>query len=164
MQENKLFNKIYFGSDYDNLYLLFDVNHYVYNISESDEPIYQAYVYIKTNKDEFQYTAPVRPLNKTENVCQLIKNAYTHEIKITFMKNKLFPLFFSKAMKNNLWVMDKNNTIQCVYDEVVELKIPFDDLNVQRGEKIDFFIINGTFGRIEDVYPQDLWLTIKRPE
>ena len=79
------------------------------------------------------------------------------------MKDKLFTLFFSKAMKNNLWVMDKNNTSQCVYDEVVELKIPFDDLNVQRGEKIDFFIINGTFGRIEDIYPQDLWLTIKRP-
>lgn len=163
MQENKLFNKIYFGSDYDNLYLLFDVNHYIYNISDNDEPIYQVYIYIKTNKDEFQYTAPVRPLNKNENVCQLIKNAYTHEVKITFMKDKLFPLFFSKAMKNNLWVMDKNNTIQCVYDEVVELKIPFDDLNVQRGEKIDFFIINGTFGRIEDIYPQDLWLTIKRP-
>ena len=164
MQENKLFNKIYFGADYDNLYLLFDVNHYVYNISECEEPIYQAYVYIKTNKDEFQYTAPVRPLNKTENVCQLIKNAYTHEIKITFMQGKLFPVFFSKAMKNNLWVMDKNNSIKCAYNEVVMLKIPFDDLEIRRGEKIDFFIINGTFGRIEDIYPQDLWLTIKRHE
>lgn len=164
MQENKLFNKIYFGADYDNLYLLFDVNQYVYNLSESEEPIYQVYVYIKTNNDEFRYSAPVRPLNKTENVCQLIKNAYTHEIKITFMQGKLYPFFFSKAMKNNLWVMEKNNSIQCVYDEVVELKIPFEDLNVKSGEKIDFFIINGTFGRIEDIYPQDLWLTIKRPE
>ena len=163
-QENKLFNRICFGSDYDNLYLLFDVNRYIYSMPSNGEQIYQVYVYIKTNKDEFQYTAPVRPLNKTENVATLIKNAYTHEIKITFMEDKNFPLFFAKAIKNNLWVMDKNHSVECVYDEVIEMKIPFEDLDVNAGEKIDFFIINGTFGRVEDIYPQDLWLTIKRPE
>lgn len=164
MQENKLFNKIFFGSDYDNLYLLFDVNRYIYSLQTGGEQIYQVYIYIKTNKDEFQYTAPVRPLNKTENVCTLIKNAYTHEIKLTFMKDKTFPLFFAKAIKNNLWVMDKNNSIEYIYDEIIEMKIPFDDLGVNPDEKIDFFIINGTFGRVEDVYPQDLWLTVKRPQ
>ena len=80
------------------------------------------------------------------------------------MQEKQFPLFFSKAMKNNLWVMDKNNSIECVYDDVIEVKIPFDDLQIKEGEKIDFFIINGTFGRVEEIYPQDLWLTIKRPD
>jgi len=164
MQENKLFNKIFFGSDYDNLYLLFDVNRYIYSLQTGGEQIYQVYIYIKTNKDEFQYTAPVRPLNKTENVCTLIKNAYSHEIKLTFMQDKTFPLFFAKAIKNNLWVMDKNNSIEYIYDEVIEMKIPFDDLGVNPDEKIDFFIINGTFGRVEDVYPQDLWLTVKRPQ
>lgn len=164
IQENKLFNKIYFGSDYDNLYFLFDVNKYIYSLQNSNEQIYQVYIYIKTNKDEFQHTAPVRPLNKTENVCNLIKNGYTHEIKLTFMQDKQFPLFFSKAVKNNLWVMNKNHSVEFIYDDVIEMKIPFDDIDVKSGEKIDFFIINGTFGRIEEVYPQDLWLTIKRPE
>lgn len=164
MQENKLFNKIFFGSDFDNLYFLFDVNKYIYNLQNSSEQIYQVYIYIKTNKEDFQYTAPVRPLNKTENICNLLKNGYTHEIKLTFMQDKKFPLFFSKAIKNNLWVMNKNHSVECVYGDVIEMKIPFSDLGVENGEKIDFFIINGTFGRVEDIYPQDLWLTIKRPE
>ncbi|MCR5260890.1 MAG: hypothetical protein K6C94_03540 [Candidatus Gastranaerophilales bacterium] len=164
IQENKLFNKICFGSDFDNLYFLFDVNKYIYSLKNSNEQIYQVYIYIKTNKDEFQETAPVRPLNKTENICNLLKSGYTHEIKLTFMKDKNFPLFFSKAIKNNLWVMNKNHSVESVYGDVIEMKIPFDDLEVKAGEKIDFFIINGTFGRVEDIYPQDLWLTIKRPE
>lgn len=164
MQENKLFNRICFGCDYDNLYLLFDVNKFVYSLQSNDSQIYQVYIYIKTNKDEFQYTAPVRPLNKTENICSLIKNGYTHEIKLTFIQDKIFPLFLSKAVKNNLWVIQKNNNVEYVYDEVIEIKIPFDDLNTEVGEKIDFFLINGTFGRTEEIYPQDLWLTIKRPD
>ncbi|MBQ2644370.1 hypothetical protein IJG14_02195 [bacterium] len=162
--ENKLFNKIYFGSDYDNLYFLFDVNQYIYNFNTENEPIYQVYVYIRTNNDKNQYTAPVRPLNKTENVCNLLKNSYTYEIKLTFMKDKNFPLFFSNAIKNNLWSIIKNHSVEYVHEDVIEMKIPFDDLQIQAGEKIDFFIINGTFGKIENIYPQDLWLTIKRPE
>lgn len=59
---------------------------------------------------------------------------------------------------------EKNNSVESIYDEVIEIKIPFEDLDVKYGEKIDFFIINGTFGRIEEIYPQDLWLTINRPE
>lgn len=162
MQENKLFNRICFGCDYENLYFLFDVNKYIYSLNTSCEQIYQVYIYIKTANEE--YTAPVRPLNKTENVCSLLKTSYSHEIKLTFMQDKNFPLFFSKSMKNNLWLMKKNHSIESVYGEVIELKIPFEDLNVKYGEKIDFFIINGTFGRIEEIYPQDLWLTINRPE
>lgn len=164
MQENKLLNRICFGCDYDNLYFLFDVNKYVYSLQNCGEQIYQVYLYIRTNNEDAKYTAPVRPLNKTENVCSLLKNGYTHEIKITFMQDKVFPLFFSTAMKNNLWVMKKNNSVEMVYDEVIEIKIPFEDLDIKAGEKIDFFVINGTFGRVEEIYPQDLWLTIKRPE
>lgn len=162
LQENKLFNRICFGCDYENLYFLFDVNKYTYSLTTDDEQIYQVYIYINTGNEE--YTAPVRPLNKTENVGTLLKSAYTHELKYTFMQNKSFPLFFSKAMKNNLWVMQKNNSVESVYDEVIEIKIPFEDLGVKANEKVDFFIINGTFGRVEETYPQDLWLTIKRPK
>lgn len=162
MQDNKLFNRICFGCDYENLYFLFDVNKYVYSLNTGGEQIYQVYIYIKTNNAE--YTAPVRPLNKSENVCSLLKESYSYELKLTFMQDKSFPLFFSKAMKNNLWLMKKNNSVESIYDEVIEIKIPFEDLDVKYGEKIDFFIINGTFGRIEEIYPQDLWLTINRPE
>jgi len=162
VQENKLFNRIYFGCDYENLYLLFDINEFALGMKKNIEQIYQVYVYIR--KEGFPYTAPIRPLNKTENVCNLLKSGYTHELKLTFMANKQFPPYLSKAIKNNLWVINMNNSVECVYDDVIKVKIPFEDLEVSYGEKIDFFMINGTFGRTEDIYPQDVWLTIKRPE
>ena len=164
VQENKLFNRIYFGCDYENLYLLFDINEFALGMKKNVEQIYQVYVYIKTNKDGFQNTAPIRPLNKTENVCNLLKSGYTHELKLTFMANKQFPPYLSKAIKNNLWVINMNNSVECVYDDAIKVKIPFEDLEVSYGDKIDFFMINGTFGRTEDIYPQDVWLSIKRPE
>ena len=80
------------------------------------------------------------------------------------MANKQFPPYLSKAIKNNLWVINMNNSVECVYDDAIKVKIPFEDLEVSYGEKIDFFMINGTFGRTEDIYPQDVWLTIKRPD
>ena len=164
VQENKLFNRIYFGCDYENLYLLFEINEFALGMKKNTEQIYQVYVYIKANNDRFQNTAPIRPLNKTENVCSLLKSGYTHELKLTFMSNKQFPPYLSKAIKNNLWVINMNNSVECIYDEAIKVKIPFDDLEVAEGDKIDFFVINGTFGRTEDIYPQDVWLSIKRPE
>ena len=164
VQENKLFNRIYFGCDSENLYLLFDINDFALNIKKNAEQIYQIYVYIRTHKDDVQNTAPVRPLNKNENVCSLLKNGYTHELKLTFMQDRQFPPCLSKAVKNNLWVINMNSSAECVYDDSIKVKIPFDDLDVSCGEKIDFFIINSTFGRTDHVYPKDVWLTIKRPE
>ena len=55
------------------------------------------------------------------------------------MQDKKFPLFLSKAIKDNLWVTEKSHCAEYVCDEVVEVKIPFEDLGVRHGEKIDFF-------------------------
>ena len=90
LQENKLFNRICFGCDYENLYFLFDVNKYTYSLTADDEQIYQVYIYINTGNEE--YTAPVRPLNKTENVGTLLKSAKQEFPAFLLKSNEKQPL------------------------------------------------------------------------
>lgn len=163
LQQHRLFNRIYFGCDVDNLYLQFNVNDFLSEMTAGKDAIYNIYIYFKTHGDEYRAMSPVRALNKTDNVCSLLKNGYTHELLLTFFGNEQMPMFFSKATKNNLWTTVRKNDVVSVYDETLEVKIPFDDLDTTPGEKADFFVINGTFGRVENVYPQDFLLAVNRP-
>lgn len=163
-QENKLFNKICFGCDEQNLYLRFDINRFILDLQGKLKSIYQIYIYFKAYNDNFAYTAPIRTVNKPDYIFPILKDGYNQEVKLTLFKDGFYPLQFSTAIKNNLWVLQLNNNIKYAYEDIVELSIPFDDLKIKPGEKIDFFIINGTLGQTEEVYPQDLLLSLKRPD
>ncbi len=163
-QENKLFNSIYFGCDEDNIYLRFEVNPYILDLKGNFKSIYQIYVYFKCYNEHSAYTAPIRTVNKPDYIFPILKDGYTHEIKVTLFKDGFYPLQFSKAIKDNLWVLKLNNDVNYAYYDVVEMSIPFNELCIKPGEKVDFFIINGTLGQTEEVYPQDLLLSLQRPK
>lgn len=161
--DNKLFNKICFGCDQENLYLRFDINKYVLDAKGHFKSVYQIYIYLKTYNDHSLHTSPIRTVNKPDYIFPILKDGYTNEIKITFYKETPFPLQFSYAIKDNLWAQQLSNDVKYAYDDIIEVSIPFKDLKVKPGEKLDFFIINGALGQTEEVYPQDLLLSIKRP-
>ncbi|MDD3237404.1 MAG: glycoside hydrolase family 57 protein [Candidatus Gastranaerophilales bacterium] len=162
-QENKLFNRICFGCDETNIYLRFDINRFIFDMEGKFKSIYQIYVYFKSYNEYAAYTAPIRTVNKPDYLFPILKDGYSHELKITLFKDVKSPMQFSKAQENNLWVLQMNNNVKYAYEDIVELCIPFFDLNISPGEKIDFFIINGTLGLTEEVYPQDMLLSLERP-
>ncbi len=163
-QENKLFNKICFGCDQQNLYLRFDINRYALDSAGNFKTIYQIYIYFKAYNDHSLYTSPIRTVNKPDSIYPILKDSYTHEVKLTLFKDLNLPIRLAKATSNNLWVAQLNNNMRFAYDEIIEIAVPFDDLNIKYGEKVDFFIINGTLGQTEEVYPQDLLLSLERPQ
>ena len=162
-QENKLFNRICFGCDQDNIYLRFDINRYILDAHGNFKSIFQIYVYFKCYNEYATHTAPIRTVNKPDYIFPILKDGYTHEVKLTLFKDGFYPLHFSKAIKDSLWVLQISNDIKYAYEDIVEMSIPFKDLKVKPGEKVDFFIINGTLGQTEEVYPQDLLLSLQRP-
>lgn len=161
--DNKLFNKICFGCDKDNLYLRFDINKYILDTKGHFKSVYQIYVYLKTHSENSMHTSPIRTVNKPDYIFPIVKDGYTNEIKLTFYKESRFPLQFSYAIKDNLWAMQLAHNVKYAFDDIIEISIPFKDLKVRKGDKVDFFIVNGALGQTEEVYPQDLVLTIKRP-
>ncbi len=163
LQDNKLFNRIYFGNDKDNLYLRFDINKYLINSKDSFKEYFSIYVYIKTYNNAVDVTSPIRTTNKQEALLPVQLDGYTHEVKFAITSNRKYPLQYSVATKDGLWRFKSDHHIQYVHKEIFEIKIPFDDLNIKHGESFEFFFITGCSGVTEEVYPKDIPLVMTRP-
>ena len=63
-----------------------------------------------------------------------------------------------------MWVLEpKGKSIVSVYDEVLDIKIPFEILDIKTGENMEFIFVNANFG-IKDFYiPNEILLKLKRP-
>lgn len=163
LQENKLFNRIYFGNDKDNLYLRFDINKYMQDSKESFKEYFSIYVYIKTYNDYIEQTSPARTTNKKDFIHPILLDGYTHEIKFALTPARKYPLQFSKAIKDGLWELQWGHNVKYAHKDIFEISIPFDDIGVKSGENFEFFFITGCSGVTEDIFPKDVPLSMARP-
>ncbi len=163
LQDNKLFNRIYFGCDKDNLYIRFDINKYLLESRESFKEYFSIYVYIKAYNNLIETTSPSRTTNKKDFILPVLLDGYTHEVKFALTSNRKYPLQFSTAVKDGLWALKWGHHIKYAHKEIFEVSIPFDDLDIQSGENFDFFFITGCSGVAEEIYPKDVPLSLTRP-
>ena len=164
MQEKRFFNKIYFGYDYDNLYLRFDINKFILDKDKGFKDFNQIYIYFKNKSESHYFASPIRTINKTETIIPLLREPYNSEVKLTLFKNFYFNAQLSHATRDNLWVLQLKNGIEHVFEDFMEMKIPFSDLRVDEGEMVEFFIIQGPLGIVDDFYPQNSLLPVIRPK
>lgn len=164
LQENKLFNRIYFGNDKDNLYLRFDMNSYFFDRKDTFQEYCALYIYLKTYRNNCNLTSPIRPTNKTGNMFPVLLDGYTHEIKIVLAGTKRYALQYSRAIKDGLWQLQWEHKIKYAYNDICEVKIPFEDLDITYDESFDFFCMTALSGITEEVYPKDIPLTLARPK
>ena len=82
---------------------------------------------------------------------------------MTFFRKLDFPAQFAKANYDNLWILQIKHGIETIYKDFVEIKIPFNDLGVQKGETLEFFIVRAELGLVDKFYPRDTLLSVTRP-
>lgn len=164
IQEKRFFNKICFMHDKNYLYLRFDVNKFIIDKELGFKDFYQIYVYFKNKSSVELPKSNIRTLNKTEDILPLVKEKYSNEIRMTFFRKLQFSGELATANTDNLWFRQLKNNIESVFDEFVEVKIPFDNINIKPGETLEFFVIQGTLGVIDDFFPRDSLLSVTRPE
>lgn len=164
LQENKLFNRIYYGQNDDNLYIRFDVNKYTVESNEVYKDPIIIYIYIKSYGESVEYASPVRIASKTNNILPVLNDGYTHEINITLNEGSKHPFRLLKAIKNGLWRLHWNHNIKYAYNKIIEIEIPFDNIGVKCGESLDFLILTGNACMTENVYPKDIPLSLRRPQ
>lgn len=163
LQGNKLFDKICYGSDENNFYLRLYLSKDT-QINYSTNPIlHQMYIYMR-NCDRKQLQSPIRLINKTENVSPIMREKFHNELRISMMDNKLYPIRFTKAIQSGLWAMQDTKDVRMAYKKVVDIGIPFDDLDIAHGEKLEFFFANANFGIKDAFSPHDILLSVKRPQ
>ncbi|MBR6163633.1 hypothetical protein IKQ26_07085 [bacterium] len=162
LQEYKLFNRICFGCDSENLYLRFDINQFAREkgVFKKDFAIY---IYIKALDDLTCPNSPVRVIVKKEENFPILYDTYTHEVKFWLAKNPKYPYHFAKAAKDGTWELEIKNDIRYGLEDIFEVSVPFDDLKIPQGKNIGFFIIKAIDDVIQEVYPKDIPLTIQRP-
>jgi len=160
-EDIKLFDKIKFGFDKDNLYLRFYIDEEAKE--NNTQAIRQMFIYLR-NRSKLQNLSQIRLLSKTENIYQLMKEKFGVEIKLSFVNGMLRPLQFSKSMPNGLWCIQNNEQIKVAYDNVIDISIPFDTIDIAEDEMVEFFFAPADSGIMESAIPQELLLTMQRPK
>ena len=161
-RESKLFEKIRFGNDENNFYLKFHLNKY---IKTEDTPLkhtYQMYIYLRKTGRQ-QAMSPIRLINKSKNTPPLSMEKFHNEIQISIRENDLRFMRIIKAIPGDMWVLENSKFIEYAYDEVLDLKIPFEILNVEEGETLEFIFINANYGMIDFYIPNEMILSVTRP-
>jgi len=160
---DKLFDRIYFGNDKDNIYFRFDINDFNLKQMKSDLHINEIYIYFNVN-DYSKHLSHIRVRNKGESVSHLVKYPYSYELEIPICQGKILPPILSEAMESGLWKVNLSNNVNCKYKEVLEISLPFEDLEIEAGKEIHFIIAVSKANVLQEVIPQNKALILKRPE
>ena len=159
---NQILNKICYGVGNDSLYLKMDFNNYTFNKLTHDGNFYQIYVYIKNRAYTKSARGKLRLVMRPETLSPILKDNFTHEIKLTFTKNNSFPAEIAYSGKDGIWLSKLNNNIIYKLGNVLEVKIPLDDIDVQYNDIIDFVVLDGILGKGAGAYPRDMFLSVER--
>lgn len=148
---------IYYGCNSENLYFKFDVNHQT--VSKSNHFIKnQIHIYLRTPSQSV--LSPVRTASRTGNIYPTIKNSFSHEIMFAFNKKDLLPPVLNVAIPGGLWKMTLMKHDEYAYKDVIEIKISYKDLGLDPNTPVEFCVVSATGGIINEVYPQDVLLTL----
>ncbi len=161
-QENKLFDKICYGADKNNFYFRLYLNEFFQETFLDSMFLSQLYLYMK-NGDRKQLLSPMRLVNQTENIFPIMKEKFHNEIRISIINNKLYSIRLIKSMLGGVWVAKHSKDMKVAFEKVFDVSVPFDDIDIKSGEKLEFFIANANFGIKDTFVPQDHLLTIQRP-
>ena len=158
-RENKNVDKIDFGCDKDNIYFRLHVNK-----GSGDsvvERINQFYIYMR-NATRICDRAHIRLISKTDNPYPILTEKFEHELTLTLVKEKLYPPRLTVVLHPDMWTLDNPEGIDIVYDDVIDVSIPFDKLGVKRGERIEFFMANTDSGVKNTYIPQEMLIALDR--
>ena len=159
-RENKNVDKILFGSDENNIYFRLHVNKGSGEISFVDR-INQFYIYTR-NASKIGNRAYIRLISKTDNPYPLLVEKFEHELTLTLIKDTLYPPRLTAVLHPNIWTLDNPEGIKIVYEDVIDICIPFDKLGIETGETVEFFMANTDSGVKNTYIPQEILLSMLR--
>lgn len=159
-RENKNVEKIHFGCDKDNVYFRLHINK---NSAESSfiERINQFYIYIR-NASNIGNRAYIRLISNTDNPYPILREKFEYELTLTLVKDTLYPPRLTTCLHPNMWTLANPDGINIVYNEVIDISIPFDKLGVKQGETVEFFMANTDSGVKNTHIPQEMLLSMTR--
>ena len=161
LKENKFFDKIRFGYDSKNFYLRFYLNEYIMSDPDKLKKTYQMYIYTR-NASKKQAMSPMRLINKTSDILPVTKQKFHNELQLSVAEGELKLVRLIKAIPNNLWVLENPKQIKAVFGNAIDLQIPFENLDIDHGESMEFLFSIAKMGVNDLLIPNSMLLNIKR--
>lgn len=161
-ESEKLFERVLFGNDENNMYFRFDINKFRLEELKKNLNLKRIGIYFQ-NFNETKPMSAIRGVLKSDKMFPIAQYPFSYEVSISLYQNNLLPIQLSEAIEGYLWQINMNHKINYAYKDFLEVSIPFDDLNVKPGEEVSFLILLTTLSVVEDILPQDMVLTLRRP-
>jgi hypothetical protein len=120
------------------------------------------YIYLRKS-GRTQALSPIRLINKSQNVPPLSMEKFHNEIQISIRDDELRFMRLVKAIPGDMWVLENHKSIEYAYGDVLDLKIPFNILDIDNGESLEFIFINANFGMTDFYIPNEMILSVDRP-
>jgi len=159
-RENKNVDKILFGCDDKNIYFRLHVNKGSGETSFIDR-INQFYLYTR-NASDIKNRAYIRLISKTDNPYPILREKFDHELTLTLIKDTLYPARLTCCLHPNMWTLANPEEIKMVYNDVIDVTIPFELLGINKGEALEFFMANTDSGVKNTYIPQEILLSLTR--
>ena len=159
-RENKNVDKINFGCDNKNIYFRLHVNKSSGEISFVDR-INQFYIYTR-NASNITNRAYIRLISKTDNPYPILLEKFEHELTLTLVSDTLYPPRLASVLHPNMWTLDNPDGIKIVFEDIIDVCIPFEKLGINPGDTVEFFLANTDSGVKNTYIPQEILLSMTR--
>lgn len=162
-RENKLCDKIDYGFDKDNVYLRLHMNPNFKNADDFRPRISHFFVYMRKNS-KIKHASSIRVAYNQDTVFPVMKKKYHYELLLTFVGKVLYQPTLSNAIADGLWVKHEFSNLNMPINELVDIVIPFEKLDIKKGQKLEMFFVAGCNGTCRSFMPKDCLLEIVRPK
>lgn len=162
-RDNKLCDKIDYGFDKDNVYLRLHMNPNFKNADDFRPRISHFFVYMRKNS-KIKHASSIRVAYNQDSIFPVMKKKYHYELLLTFVGKILYQPTLSNAISDGLWEKHDFSNINMSINELVDIVIPFEDLDIKKGQKLELFFIAGCNGICRSFMPKDSLLEIVRPK
>ena len=162
-RENKLCDKIDYCYDSNNVYFRLHMNPSFKEADLSRPRISHFLIYLK-KKNAVKKSSNLRIAVKHGAIFPLLKKKYNHELMLTFVGKMMYQPTLSTALADNLWETRDFQNINMPINEIVDISIPFDDLGIKSGQKLEVLFVAGCNSVCRAFMPKDSLLEIVRPK
>ena len=139
----------------------FYLNDYVRENPSKYRQTYQMYVYMR-NANKKHSLSPIRLINKTENVLPLLKEKFHNELQLSISDAELKLVRLAKSLPGNIWSLQNDKDMQYAFANTIDFRIPFDLLEVDYNDTLEFMFISARLGVKEYCIPYEMLLTVPR--
>ena len=98
------------------------------------------------------------------NISHLMQEKFSTELQLSFVNGLLKPIQYSKAAHDGLWYLKNSEAIKVAFDNTIDISIPFNLMNVDEGEIIEFLFATADFGTMVKTIPQEVLFIMQRPK